>query len=127
MTDKSECFYGLTARVSCGGWESRHPVETEKLEATKTACLHPVRAVSLTGRNGLAAHSPDAFSGGTGENTARTHLSTARIVRRRHFDTASSFLRLPLPDTLIITVELDQVPFGIEEVKHPTVQPTRCI
>jgi hypothetical protein len=24
-----------------------------------------------------------------------------------------------------MTVELDQVPFGIEKVKHPTVQPTR--
>src|SRR3989304_3727360 len=25
-----------------------------------------------------------------------------------------------------MTLELDQVPFGIEEVKHPRVHPTRC-
>jgi hypothetical protein len=61
------------------------------------------------------------------ENGDESHLSSARFVRRRHLDAASSFLRSPLPYTLIMTVELDQVPFGIEKVKHPTVQPTRCI
>ena len=40
----------------------------------KYACLHPVWTVSPTGRNGLAAHRPDVFSGGTGENAARTPL-----------------------------------------------------
>jgi len=60
------------------------------------------------------------------ENAAESHTSGARFVRRRHLDAASSFLRSPLPYTLIMTVELDQVPFGIEKVKHPTVQPTRC-
>jgi hypothetical protein len=50
-------------------------------------------------------------------------LTLLLIGRRRHLDAASSFLRSPLPYTLIMAVELDQVPFGIEKVKHPTVQP----
>ena len=61
------------------------------------------------------------------ENAADSHTSGAQFVRRRHLDAASSFLRSPLPYTLIMTVELDQIPFGIEKVKRPTVQPTRCI
>ena len=54
-------------------------------------------------------------------NRVESHTSGARCVRRRHLDAASSFLRSPLPYTLIMTVELYQVPFGIEKVKHPTM------
>ena len=50
------------------------------------------------------------------ENAAESHTSGARFVRRRHLDAASSFLRSALPYALIITVELDQVPFGIEQL-----------
>ena len=56
-----------------------------------------------------------------------SHPSGAHFVRRRHVDAAPPFLRSPLPYTVIMTVELDQVPFGIEKVKHPAVQPTRFI
>jgi len=54
-------------------------------------------------------------------------LTLLFIGRRRHLDATSSFLPSPLSYTLIMTIELDQVPFRIEKVKHPTVQPTRCI
>src|SRR5574341_2500625 len=51
----------------------------------------------------------------------RMDTSPNPLMRR-----ADLFMAAPLPYTLIMTLELDQVPFGIQEVKHPGVHPTRC-
>src|SRR5688572_13427684 len=49
------------------GWAEETSFCRNQPQTKKPACLHPVRAVSPTGRNGLAARRPAGLAGGTGE------------------------------------------------------------
>jgi hypothetical protein len=66
-----------------GWWVGQDNAILTDLTSSQANCLHPVRAMSPTGRNGLDAHRPDDFSGSTGENAPAKRPATCPGVNCR--------------------------------------------